>query len=346
MKNVIKFLILKINKTTINIFIFIVVIIFIDIILFLIFRNNINEFTKYSIEVLEDTKFKVGPDRTPDKETWIVNINWYPYWEFSYRWSFIYEKNKQRKCRVIGVWGSIIRWMWVKWEETYFYNLSKRYNNTEFINLGIPWSMPLQQIMKLEKEDILHDTNILIWEIWHDDFTYYTFSNGFLYNSKVILNNYWNVSLFKNMNSNLNNILLNTSVLYNKLLKIKSSFEIAYSSTYVTEKYILEKVKAQSENFLSLNTNNKIIFLFSTYLWTKNKKDEDDAHIKIYDKFRKILSYTDSISFLDSNDLLNSRDLSIYNFDDIHLNIKWNEVMWEGLYNYIKTNKLLDEKCY
>ena len=346
MKNVIKHIVNKMARLSINIFVFIFVVIFLDIIFFLIFRDNISEFTKYRVEVLEESKLAIGPERSPDTVAWIANINWYPYWDFPYRWPFTYVQNKQLECRVVGIWGSIIRWTWVEWKETYFYDLSKKYKNTELINLGIPWSMPLQQIMKLKKENILHDTNILIWEIWHDDFTYYTFSNGFLYNSNLILNNFWYISLFNSIPQNINNFLLNNSVLYNKLLKIKLSFEVSYSSTYITEEYILEKVKKQSENFLSLNTNNKIIFLFSTYLWTKNKEYEDEAHINIYYKFKNVLSFNDNIYFLDSNDLLKTKDLSIYNFDDIHFNIKWNEVMWNWLYNYIKTNKLLDEKCY
>lgn len=340
MKNVIKIIWL-------NALIFISVLIVIDFLWYLFFNFDIKNFSNYKINITEKSNMWIVSDKIKVKDLWVKNINWYPYWEMEYRWpSLNYGKIKNQECRVVWIWGSIIRWSWVWEEDTYFHKLSNNFKNSEFINISIPGSMPIQQIIRLNKEDILNDTSLLVWSIWHDDFIHFTYSNGLLYNSKIMLNNYWEISLFNFLPKNINDFFINNSFIYNKLLKITLSYKVNSISSDVTEKFILDNIKTKVEEFTNLNKTNRVIFLMSPYLWIEWQFYENRQHNYMYEKFTHSLANNEQVDIIDLNLLLNVDNLSPYNLDNVHFNKIWNEVVAEKLYEYIQINKLLDEKCY
>ena len=353
MKNVIS-LIVKIKKVLkkilTSIIIFFITLVLIDFFWCFIFDKDIKDFNKYKIKISEKSTISQSDINKFKYEFWLKNVNWYPYWEELNRWPTInYKHNKQEKCRILWIWGSIIRGSWVDEKESYFHILSNNFKNSEFINISIPWSMPLQQIIRFEKEKLLHDTDLIIWEIWHDDLIYFTYSNGILYNSKVILDDNWYISLYNGIPENINLFLINNSIIYNKLLKIKLLIQINSESKKekdITEEYILSKVKKQVDDYLKINWNNKVIFIISSFLWTKNKIYEDEKHLYILNKLNDLFKNNSRVEIINEEKLLNIKDFTQYNLDDVHLNTLWNKVVWEKLYEYIKTNKLLDEKCY
>lgn len=327
--------------------VFIISILILDILLSFVFQKDFYDFYNLKkINIIEKSLMTIVTDDEKKKNLGIKNINWFPFWDAKYRGpTFNYEYNSDEKCRVVGIWGSIIRWSWVKYMYSYFHRLWINFINSEFINLGIPWSMPLQQIIKLDKENVLDDTDLLIWSIWHDDFFHFTYSNWILYNSKITLNNYWAISLFNFLSEDLNNFFINNSLVYNKLLKIKVSWEIAKTSVDITEDYIMESIKNKVDDFIKTD-NKKVIFLMSPYLWTKHKQLEDMQHIYMYNKFKDYFSDNENISVIDLAKLLDVDDFSPYNLDDVHFNEIGSENVAEKLYEFIIANKQLDEKCY
>lgn len=335
-------------KKHINFFIiFIFSIIIFDIFLGFIFEKDIKNFQKYEVKVTDKSNMWIVSEANK-KELKIINYNWYPYWEMDYRGPLMdFKKSKWLNCRVLWMWGSTIWGAWVPWNKTYLYNISQKFKNTEFINISIPWSMPLQQIIRLEKEWLLHDTDLLFWDIWHDDFIPFVYSNWILYNSKIVLNNKWKLSLFQFVPDKINTFLINYSLLYNKLLKIKIKNNINNTKENdVTKEYILEKIKEEVEKYLAYNKDNKVVFLMHPYLGIKSIDYESRQHEYMKKIFTELFKNNERVIIMDLYDSIKSYKMEEYNLDDVHFNISWHNIVWNKLYEFIKTNKLLDDKCY
>ncbi|NDK07629.1 hypothetical protein EOM39_00105 [Candidatus Gracilibacteria bacterium] len=336
----------NIKKIIHFILMFFLSIIFLDIILGFFLEKNIKEFKNYKVEISSKSNMGIVSKDNIDSLN-IIYTNGQPYWEMGYRGPYYnYKKKKTLNCRVLGMGGSTIWGAGVNEDETYFYRLSKKIKNSEFINISIPGSMPLQQIVKLEKEGLLHDTDLLLWDIRHDDFIPFVYSNGILYNSKIILNKYGNISLFNIIPEKLNNFLINYSLIYNKLLKIKISLNIStVDKKDVTEQYILSEIKKEVEKYLKNNVNNKVVFLMHPYLGINNKFDIVQ-HKYMKDKFINVFKTNNKVLILDLSDMIKGYNNEDFNLDDVHFNINGHNIVGNKLYDYIITNKLLNEKCY
>lgn len=327
------------------IWVFIISLILFDLISAQFLVKEIKEYDKYKVEITD--KSNIPWTKEDLEDLWIEKIDWYPYWDFQYRWpTKDYEKNKKLSCRILWIWGSITWWAGVYDTDTYFYKLSEKLKSSEIINLSIPGSMPLQQIIKLDKEGLLHDSDLLIWWIRNDDFTHFSYSNGILYNSEVTLNEDGYLSLFNNTSNKFNEFLVNNSLIYNKLLKIKLTKQINSWSLKITEEYILWRVKKKVDEYLSISKTNKAIFLVSPYLGTIHKEAESIQHEYMYTKFKDLFKNNSRVSVIDLEELLDVKDLTIYSLDDIHYNEEWNKALSKKIYDYINNNKILDEKCY
>ena len=325
---------------------FILTILVIDIILSLAFDKEINLLIENRLNIVEEKK--------TDKHIWgatFFNIDDIAMWSQNYRWpTFNYEANKKLDCRVLWLWDSIIYWSWVWWESTYFNLLNNKLKNTEFINLWIPWFDLLQSITKLKEDDLYLDTDLLILHIWSDDNHVYKLIDWVLFDANIVLNNIWEPFLFNWIPEFINNFLLKKSYFYNKILKIKMKWEIQYNNLDLNE-YLVWELKITLEKFILSWEDKKVLILLSpslennSYKW-KNWWD-NEWYPYFYRKIENELSLIDNINILYLDSFFKWTNVEgIRNDTCCHFNEEWHNIISEKLNNYIKTNWLLDEKCF
>lgn len=333
------------KKTVQFILIFILSFILIDFLLSLFFEKDVYELSRNKINIISEQKSNKQVDWTEIYNIWNI-----PYWEADYRGPYYnYKKNKESDCRVLWLGDSIIWWSWVEWDYTYFYNLSKMYSNTEFINLWIPGSDALQQIIKYEKEGIT-DNDLLIWHIRSDDTHIYKNIDWVLYDSRIELNDFWKLFLFNFIPNKVNDFLTKNSYVYNKLLLIKFNSKIneADSSTDISNsEYVISELK----KVIDSQKDKKILFLFSPpldndeYIF-KNEHSESWYPV-FYTDLENEFKWNTNIHMLYLDEFFKWIKVEEIRYDTCcHFNEKWHEIISNKLNDFIKNNAILDEKCY
>lgn len=336
----------KFQYTTIlkNLVIFLLSIFILDLFLSMILDKDIYNLINNKIDIIPSNKSNKQVDWAEISDIWSV-----PFWDSEYRGPYFdYKKEKTLNCRVVWLWDSIIWGSWVKWEETYMKYLNDKINNSEFINMWIPWSDLLQQIIKYNKESLKWNNDLLIWHIWEDDAHVYKNINWVLYDSRIILNDLWDIFLFNFIPENINLFLLKKSYFYNELIKLKYKGNFFNKKTDNFEYVLLELDKFIKENYLE---NNKILILFSPSLSSYTYKSkfwwDYNWYPMFYNEIQWILSKYKNTDFIYLDTFFNWVDVESIRYDDCcHFNSDWHKIIADKLYDYIKTNKILDEKCY
>lgn len=314
-----------------------------DILLSLLLPKDVYEMINHNIGV---EPLQISRKQRSDVELY---NNYIPYWEAEYRWPYFgFKTTKNLQCRVLWIWDSIIRWSWVSWDKTYFKLLSNYIKNTEWINNGVPWHDTLQSIVKFEEWDLYKDADLLIWHFWEDDNHIYKLIDWVLYDSKITINEFWKPYLF--WYQKLDTFLLKYSFLYNKILEIKMKWEMN-KFELDNEDYILYELSKVYQDFLHLWNNKKILIIFSPSLLNNSYKWEkwwdSDGYPYFYKKIEKKFSWVNNIKILYLDTLFKWVDPKDIRYDTCcHFNDKWHQIIAEKLFEYIKSNKLLDEKCY
>jgi len=328
--------------------IFVLSLIICDIILSSFFEKEVYNLLNHKLKIIPKEKSRKDPSN--------IYLKWseknIPYWENDeYRWPlFNYNINKKLNCRILWIWDSIIWWSWVKWNETYLYNIQKKLINTEVIDLWVPGFDILQEIVKFNESKLWDDTDLLIWHIWEDDDHIYKLINWILYNSEIekyVFN--WVPKLFSFLNDNLNKFLLKNSYLYNKLLFIKLKNNIKRENISNID-YIINKLDKVFKDYLKKWKNKKILLIFSpslennTYRW---KHWNVNWYPRFYKQIEQKFISNKNINILYLDNFFKWINVKDIRYDNCcHFNKLWHEIIADKLYKYIKTNKLLDEKCY
>lgn len=323
-------------------FTFIFSIIIIDIALSIIFEKKINKLINNKIEVITEEKSRKQVDWSD-----INDVNNIPFWDAVYRWpTFWYKEKSEKSCRILWLGDSIIWWSWVEWNETYFNFLNNKLPETELLNFWIPWSDFLQQIIKYDKESI-NDSDLLIWHIWEDDVHMYQNVNGVLYNASVVLNEVWEIELTTFIPKAVNTFLIKYSYLYNELLIIKNNNSI--NKTEISNQDYLVDIFIENINKYKIK-NKKILIIFSPSLKNNTYRQKHwrfDGYPWHYKEIENKLKNEKNINFLYLDTFLTWIEVQDIRYDDCcHFNKKWHEIIADKLYNFIKLNNLLDEKCY
>lgn len=324
--------------------VFIFTLIIVDLFLSYFYDKEIYELQKNKIDIIPQEKSRKQIDKLmlPD----IGNV---PYWETNYRWPYInYKKNKERKCRIVWLWDSVIWWSWVEATETYMYHLQIKLWSSELLNYWIPWSDSLQQMIKYNKEWLEGKNDLLIWHIREDDNHIYKNINWVLYDSNIVLNGAWEVFLFRIIPNDTNDFFIKYSYIYNKLLTIKYNKQLSYKKTVDNNVYIVWEIKKFIKD--KKNENKKIILLLSPVL-AHNLAKSSNAGINpqspFYNEIQKTFSWIENVNILYLEEFFYWMDIKDIRYDDCcHFNISWHKIIAEKLYDYIKINNLLDEKCY
>ncbi|NDK07628.1 hypothetical protein EOM39_00100 [Candidatus Gracilibacteria bacterium] len=343
MKNVIN---KHLKKVFLGTSIFIISLIILDIILSIFFDKDVNRLIENKIEIVAKEKSRKSVDM--EKVSFINDI---PYWDSEYRGPFLnYKYDKQLKCRILGIGDSIMQGSGVGGNSTYLYNLSKKLDNTEIINMAIPGFDLLQEIIKYNEEKLGDNTDLLIWHIWSDDDNIYKYINGVLYDSEVVINDYGEPILFSYIPRNINLYLIKNSYIYNKLLKIKIKNDVKKTSISNIN-YVINKLDIILKDYLSKGNNKKVLLIFSPSLDNNSYSEEFSTGIKgvnpLYTKIENKLSQYNNIKMLYLDKFFKGIEVKEIRHDPVcHFNEKGHKIISEKLYEYIKTNKLLDDKCY
>lgn len=303
------------------------------------------------IHVLMENKIEIIPWKKSTKQIdWaeVSDHDSIPFWDFEYRWpSQNIGTQKQKSCRILGMWDSIIWWSWVSWKETYLYYLWKSLENTEVVNLWIPWSDLLQQMIKYNKEWMNKENDLLIWHLWEDDGHVYKNINGVLYDSRIELNSIWKLFLFDFLSEKWNDFLIKYSYLYNQLLLIKYKNTLKKQQVNTLD-YVLDEFDKFLEN--EKVNNKKILLIFSPALENNTYRKDHwkfNGYPKIYQDIQERVKQRPYIEVLFLDSFFQNEDVEDIRYDKYcHFNQKWHRIIAEKLYEYIKTNELLDEKCY
>jgi hypothetical protein len=323
-------------------------IIIIDIMLSFIFVKEINSILLNKIDIIESWEKHKIINYNANTE----KINGYdvPYWTAEYRGPFFwYKKDKLLSCRILWIGDSIIYWSQVDWKNTYLNILSNKIKNTEIINKWVPWYDLLQEIMSYYESWLGDSTDLLIWHLWEDDYFIYKLINWILYDSNVYVNWKWEPELFNFIPKEINSFLIKKSYLYNNLLKIKMNYEIKLDRIS-NNSFVIQELDKLFKDYLSKWNNKKILILLSPRLrndsfnWSWRDKK---GYQEIYKNIEESFSWTKSTSVIYLDRLLEWVSVKDISNDNIcHFNEKWHQIIADKLYDYIKTNKLLDDKCY
>ena len=319
-----------------NVGIFFITLIVLDMVLSLFLPKTIHDKVQNKIDIIPQEQSRKSVSWADVRLEWNV-----PFWDAQYRGpTDIYTYNKNKSCRVVWLWDSIIWGSGVEGTQTYMYYMSEYFKNSELINLGIPWSDALQQIIKHQNTDISpSDTDLLIWHIWEDDNHVYAYQDGVLYDSRIQLNQYGELFLFSFIPKDIHDSLLKYSYLYNQLITVKSGKEIR-STTLDNNEYVISKILEHAQD-----QDSKILFLFSPSL--RDNKSFYNTNNRFYSQLRSEIKNYDTYYTLNIADLFENVVVEDIRYDDCcHFSPEGNEILANGLRDYIINNTLLDPVCY
>lgn len=281
---------------------------------------------------------------------WVYSHWSIPMWSVKYRWPFFYKSHgeKTQKCRLLWIGDSIMYGSWVFSNQTYMFFMSKAFKNTEVINLAVPWYDALQEIVTLEKTNLLDTTDVLVWHFWEDDGNVYSLVNGVLYDTRVILNDVWLPQLYYVIPTKINDFLIEYSYLYNEVLKIKMNKSLAMEIT--GNDLMIIQLEEFLIHFHSNFPNTKIVVLFSPSLkndWYTFEYRKTEIEPQLYQRIRAVFQKYSNVYLVNIRDFLQWISVKDVRYDTCcHFEEYGHKKISEGLIEFIKSKQILDETCF
>lgn len=246
------------------------------------------------------------------------------------------------ECNIYWIWDSITYWVWVdEWEE-YLSFLAKNYTNTNIYNYGVSWHWIYQAYLtdKLYLES--NDKDLIIWQIFNDDFQMFKYMYWRIYNTSLDIHFANGLPILSKLIWNdINNFLLKNSYLYNELLilQTKNFDELRdYENNSVYLLWLLDDFLIRK-----VNKEEKLLFVF----WMDYEVDINMNNRLLPKEYKLIIELLEKynvpyINLIDEEIIVQD----MFTWDNIHFNIKWNEEVSKLIFNKVKDEGLLPNKCY